>query len=105
MVVKRRDLRVSRNRHPTHSPYLRIDNPRGSWFCKAVGAARARIRLMPRSWLKTTTKTRLPLKGGGTGYPASPRPPGAPRGSRGPRSADSRGGRANKDFHHVRLQG
>jgi hypothetical protein len=59
----RRDLKLK-----LWSPVnLRIDNPHGSWFCKAVGAARARIRLMPRSWLKTTTKTRRPLKNGTTG--------------------------------------
>jgi hypothetical protein len=34
---------------------------------KPSALSRARIRLMPRSWLKTTTKTRRPLKSRVTG--------------------------------------
>jgi hypothetical protein len=50
--------------------YLRIDNPRGPWFSKiplALFRAAAGSSSMLRRSLKTTIKTRRPLKSGTNG--------------------------------------
>jgi hypothetical protein len=56
---RRRNLNSERGSRP-HIFALTTRTRHGS--AKPSALSRARIRLMPRSWLKTTTKTRRPLK-------------------------------------------
>ena len=51
-----------RRRHP-----CALTTRTGHGSAKPLALSRVRIRLMPRSWLKTTTKTRRPLKSGTNG--------------------------------------
>jgi hypothetical protein len=58
-------------RRLTHSPRengpCALTTRTGHGSAKPLALSRVRIRLMPRSWLKTTTKTRPPLKSGTNG--------------------------------------